>query len=205
MEHPARPSTVEMTIQQRVRHAADGGTGLGGVCAGHVEKRDHRLGARRGAEGPDELGDALGPDLLRDVRKSGLEHRDATCAPTIPRPTVLDLPSIQRASQEVAERRFVLDGEVTFHIGDQERRVGAGAFVPTPDGEIHAVQAVGERPARLLILNTPGHMHQAFFTGIGRPLPDTQTELPEPSEPDLTRVLAAAEASDMTILPPSGA
>jgi mannose-6-phosphate isomerase-like protein (cupin superfamily) len=102
------------------------------------------------------------------------------------------------------EAFFVLDGEVAFRIGDHERRAGAGQFVPVPDGAVHAFQAVGERPARMLILNAPGHMHDAFFTGIGRPLPDTQTELPEPSEPDLPRVLAAAEASGMTILPPGG-
>lgn len=103
------------------------------------------------------------------------------------------------------EAFFVLDGRVAFRIGDQDVLAGAGQFVSIPDGVVHAFQAVGSAPARLLILNAPGRMHEAFFTGVGRQLPETRTELPDPSEPDLARVLAAAEAVGMTIIAPTGA
>ena len=58
-------------------------------------------------------------------------------------------------------------------------------------------------PARLLILNAPGHMHEAFFTGVGQALPEDQTSLPAPSEPDIPMVMAKAEETGMTILAPA--
>lgn len=103
------------------------------------------------------------------------------------------------------EAFFVLDGQVAFGIGDEELHAEAGRYVPIPDGVVHAFEAVGDGPARLLILNAPGRMHEAFFTGVGRPLSETRTDLPEPSEPDLARVLAVAEAAGMTVLAPSDA
>lgn len=65
-----------------------------------------------------------------------------------------------------------------------------------------APRAVGESPARLLILNAPGRMHEAFFTGIGEVLPEGQATLPAPKEPDFAAVMATAAAVGMTIVPP---
>lgn len=97
---------------------------------------------------------------------------------------------------------FILEGQVAFMIGDENRIVGPGDYVAIPDGAMHAFEAIGDTPARLLILNAPGHMHKAFFTGIGTALPDDQTTLPEPSEPDLGVVLKVAEDVGMTIPAP---
>lgn len=103
------------------------------------------------------------------------------------------------------EAFFILDGEVAFRIGETEKVARAGDHVPIPDGAVHAFQAVGDRPARLLILNAPGHMHEAFFTGIGTPLRESTTDLPEPTAPDLPAVLASAKAAGMTIIAPAQA
>lgn len=103
------------------------------------------------------------------------------------------------------EAFFVLEGQVAFRIGDHDRVATAGDFVAIPDGAVHAFQAIGDGPARLLVLNAPGLMHDRFFTGIGHPLPEGTTDLPDPSQPDLAAVLAAAEAAGMTILPPQDA
>lgn len=97
---------------------------------------------------------------------------------------------------------FILDGQVAFNIDGKDRVAGPGDFVTIPDGAVHAFQAIGDAPARLLILNAPGQMHKAFFTGIGAPLPDDQTTLPEPSEPDLGTVLKVAADVGMTIPAP---
>lgn len=48
-------------------------------------------------------------------------------------------------------------------------------------------------------------MHEALFTGVGRPFPNDRTEPPEASAPDLPKVLSAAAAASMTILVPAGA
>jgi quercetin dioxygenase-like cupin family protein len=101
------------------------------------------------------------------------------------------------------EAFYILEGQVGFMIQGEDRLAKAGDFVPIPDGAVHAFQAVGDTPARLLILNSPGHMHEAFFTGIGEALPDDQTELPAPSEPNIAAVVAKAQETGMTIMPPN--
>lgn len=101
------------------------------------------------------------------------------------------------------EAFYVLDGQIGFMIEGEERLAKAGDFVPIPDGAVHAFQAVGESPARVLILNAPGQMHEAFFTGVGQALPDNQADLPTPTEPDIAAVVAKAQETGMTIMPPN--
>ena len=103
------------------------------------------------------------------------------------------------------ESFYVLDGEIEFHVGGRSVRAGAGEHVAIPDGETHAFAAVGERPARVLILNAPGRMHERFFTELGEPVEDGR-EAPAPADgpPDLGRVLAVAASTGMTVLPPPG-
>ncbi|WP_028713620.1 cupin domain-containing protein [Paracoccus sp. J55] len=101
------------------------------------------------------------------------------------------------------EAFYILDGEVAFLIDGEERLARSGDFVPIPDGAVHAFKAVGTAPARLLILNAPGRMHQQFFTSIGEALPEDFIGLPAPKEPDLPAILASAAAAGMTILPPN--
>jgi len=104
------------------------------------------------------------------------------------------------------EAFYVLDGEVEFMVAGETRRVGAGGFMAIPDGALHAFSAVGERPARMLILNAPGEMHAEFFTRIGRELPDdTAAPVPPEGPPDLAAIGAAAAAVGMTLVVPEGA
>jgi mannose-6-phosphate isomerase-like protein (cupin superfamily) len=97
---------------------------------------------------------------------------------------------------------LILDGNINFMIDGVERPATTGDFVAIPDGAVHAFLAVGDHPARLLIINAPGHMHEKFFTELGSALPDDQTELPTPSEPDIDAVLKVAGDVGMTIVGP---
>lgn len=103
------------------------------------------------------------------------------------------------------ESFYVIEGQIGFMVDGQEFLAGPGDHVAIPDGAVHAFQAVGDKPARLLIINAPGHMHDSFFTEIGQPLPEGQTELPEPSEPDIPSVLSIAEKVGMTFVAPAEA
>ena len=103
------------------------------------------------------------------------------------------------------ESFYVLDGQVGFMVDGQDILAGPGDHIAVPDGAVHAFQAVGDKPARLLIINAPGDMHDAFYSGIGVPLPDDQKELPAPSEPDIPMVLAKANEVGMTVLGPAEA
>jgi quercetin dioxygenase-like cupin family protein len=103
------------------------------------------------------------------------------------------------------EAFFILEGEAEFTIDGQTRTVGAGAFVAIPDGAVHSFHATGSTPARMLILNAPGHMHEKFFTETGVPVDDTVTAPAAPDgPPDVAHILAVAAASGMVILPPPG-
>ena len=86
------------------------------------------------------------------------------------------------------EAFYVLEGQVSFMVDGEEFVARAGDFIPVPDGATHAFQVIGESPARMLILNSPGTMHDEFYTGIGDPLPEETTELPEPVPVDIERV-----------------
>ncbi len=100
------------------------------------------------------------------------------------------------------EAFFILDGQVAFRVGEREFVAGAGDHVPVPDGAVHAFQVIGDVPARMLILNAPGNMHDAFFTGLGEALPEGTTDLPQPREPDIAAVAAQAQAVGMTLVGP---
>ena len=100
------------------------------------------------------------------------------------------------------EAFHVLEGEVAFVIGDERILARAGDHVAIPDGAVHAFEAVSDR-ARMLILNAPGAMHEAFFTGVGKVLPEGSTEpLPPDGPPDVPALVAAAAEEGMTILVP---
>ncbi|WP_138473471.1 cupin domain-containing protein [Poseidonocella sp. HB161398] len=101
------------------------------------------------------------------------------------------------------EAFYILEGEIGFMIEGEECLARAGDYVAIPDGAVHAFRAVGEAPARVLVLNAPGQMHEAFFTGIGTALPDSQTELPPAAAPDIAAVLAKAGEVGMTIVGPN--
>ncbi|MCU4654460.1 cupin domain-containing protein [Roseibacterium sp. SDUM158016] len=104
------------------------------------------------------------------------------------------------------ETFVVLDGEVDFMVDGVERRVGPGQSLSIPDGALHAFAAKGSKPARVMILNAPGRMHEQFFTELGTPVTDDRTApAPQEGPPDVARIMAVAEACGMTIVAPAEA
>jgi hypothetical protein len=51
-------------------------------------------------------------------------------------------------------------------------------------------------PAHMLIVNTPGHLHEGFFLDLGEPV-DTI-----PGPPDVARIISVAQKYQIEILPP---
>lgn len=87
------------------------------------------------------------------------------------------------------ESFYVLDGEVTFFLGDEAGvTVGAGSFVHVPAGEVHGFRIASEA-ARYLILTTPHHGD--FYRAIS--LPSGVAGGPPPTPIDGTRIHAAAQ------------
>jgi quercetin dioxygenase-like cupin family protein len=56
---------------------------------------------------------------------------------------------------------YVLDGEVTFHVGNENYRASVGGFVSFPRGIPHTF-TVESPNARFLVMNTPGGFEHMF-------------------------------------------
>lgn len=69
------------------------------------------------------------------------------------------VPHIHRETQESF---FVLDGEFTFAVGEQDIPAGPGSYVLVPRGIRHEIVA-GVGGGRLLTLMVPGGLEEMFF------------------------------------------
>jgi quercetin dioxygenase-like cupin family protein len=56
---------------------------------------------------------------------------------------------------------YLLDGEMTFHVGGQNYFSRAGAFVVFPRGIAHTF-TIESKQARFLVINTPGGFERMF-------------------------------------------
>lgn len=65
------------------------------------------------------------------------------------------------------EAYYVVEGEVRFFLGGQERLVKAGDFIYAPGGTLHGFHGDSERPARMLIFDAPAHA-EGFFRDVER-------------------------------------
>jgi hypothetical protein len=84
-----------------------------------------------------------------------------------------------------------------------ERFISAtsGRFVKVPLGEKHAFRNVGQQPGRLLVLNSPGKVHEGFFSQAGDAMPAGATALPPPvGNPDVPRVVEVGKRNGLEFL-----
>jgi quercetin dioxygenase-like cupin family protein len=68
------------------------------------------------------------------------------------------------------ESFYVLEGNVRFVVGDTDVAHGPGGFAQVPRAAAHSFKVLGDAPARMLIIVTPGGQWD-FFTECGRPAP----------------------------------
>lgn len=97
------------------------------------------------------------------------------------------------------EAFYILDGEVSFISGDRIWKGGPGAFVFLPRGIPHGFRVEGDRPARFLILATPGGFEQ-FIMEAGEPA--EAPTLPPPGPLDLEKMMTIAPKYNLEILGP---
>lgn len=99
------------------------------------------------------------------------------------------------------ESFYVLEGTFAFVVDGSTRTVTAGDFVRVPNGAVHAFKNVGDDVGRLLIVNTPGRVHDAFFSEVGTPLPPGTREMPPPGgPPDIPRVIEIGRKTGIEFL-----
>lgn len=60
------------------------------------------------------------------------------------------------------EAFYILDGELTFQLGQQVRAAGPGELIFAPRGAIHTLANLSERQARYILVCTPGQFTRYF-------------------------------------------
>jgi len=65
---------------------------------------------------------------------------------------------------------YVLEGELTLYAQGGERTAGPGSFVHLPRGIAHGFANRSGRPARMLVVATPGGALLGVFRGLDRAL-----------------------------------
>ena len=86
---------------------------------------------------------------------------------------------------------YVLEGEITFFVGDQRLVASAGTFANMPVGTPHSFKNESDKPARMLISVAPAGLEKMFFE-VGVPMPPGGTTAAPPTNEEIERLLAVA-------------
>jgi quercetin dioxygenase-like cupin family protein len=86
---------------------------------------------------------------------------------------------------------YVIEGEITFTIGDKRLVACAGMFANMPVGTPHSFKNESGRPAKMLISVAPAGLERMLFE-VGVPLPDGSTAALPPTKEEIEKLLAAA-------------
>ena len=97
------------------------------------------------------------------------------------------------------ESFYVVEGEMTFYVGEERVKAEAGAFVYGPRGVPHGFEVDGTEPARILLQNYPAGFER-FPVEVGEPA--KELSIPPAEPPDIERLMAIAAKYDIDILGP---
>ena len=86
---------------------------------------------------------------------------------------------------------YVLEGEITFTMGDQRLVASAGTSANMPVGTPHAFKDEVDKAARMLISVAPAGLEQMFFE-FGVPLAEGATTALPPMKEEIDKLLAIA-------------
>jgi quercetin dioxygenase-like cupin family protein len=93
---------------------------------------------------------------------------------------------------------YVLEGEITFQVGDKRLVAGPGVFANMPIGTPHSFKNEGSQPARMLISVAPAGLERMFFE-FGVPLPEGSTSALSPTKEEIEKLLAVAPSYGVEI------
>lgn len=86
---------------------------------------------------------------------------------------------------------YILEGEITFTMGDKRIVASAGTFANMPVGMPHSFKNESGKPAKMLISVAPAGVEKMFFE-IGVPLPEGSTAALPPTKEEIDKLLAIA-------------
>ena len=97
---------------------------------------------------------------------------------------------------------YILEGEITFEIGEERLVATPGTFANMPVGTPHSFKNESGRPAKMLISVAPAGLEQMFFE-CGVPLAEGATTALPPTREEIERLLAVAPRYGVEIRLPS--
>ena len=86
---------------------------------------------------------------------------------------------------------FVLEGEITFHVGADRIVAKAGEFANIPIGTPHSFKNESNQSAKMLITIAPAGLERMFFE-VGTPLQQGATTAPHPTKEEIEKLLEVA-------------
>ena len=86
---------------------------------------------------------------------------------------------------------YILEGEITFHIGNERIVAGAGMFANMTVGTPHSFKNESSQPAKMLISVAPAGLEKMFFE-VGVPVPQGATTAAPPTKDEIEKLLAVA-------------
>ncbi len=101
---------------------------------------------------------------------------------------------------------YVLDGEITFYVGDQRLDLTSGGFAFGPKGVPHTFIGAGDKPARALVGFMPMQF-EGFLREVGEPALTRTLPPPPPADappPDIAKLSAIGKRTGLVILGPPG-
>ena len=99
------------------------------------------------------------------------------------------------------ESFYVLEGEITFTVGDKHVIATAGTFANMPIGSLHSFRNNTDRTARMIISVAPAGVEQMFFE-VGQPVKVGEMPTP-PSKAEIDKLLAVAPKYEVEIRVPA--
>jgi quercetin dioxygenase-like cupin family protein len=101
------------------------------------------------------------------------------------------------------ESFYVIDGEITFYVGDAVIEARSGSFAFAPRGVPHTFVVGGQRPARYLVVSEPAGFER--FVAEASVRAESRT-IPPPADrpPDVAALAALAAKHGIQIVGPPG-
>jgi quercetin dioxygenase-like cupin family protein len=99
------------------------------------------------------------------------------------------------------ESFYVLEGEITFQVGEKRIVASAGTFANMPVGTPHSFKNESGKPARMIISVAPAGLEKMFFE-VGVPVPQGATSAAPPKKEEIEKLLTIAPKYGVKILVP---
>lgn len=96
---------------------------------------------------------------------------------------------------------YILEGEITFTIGDRRIVAGPGTFANMPIGTPHAFKNETDRPARMILTVAPAGIEEMFFE-VGTTVPTGTTTAAPPTKAEIDKLIEAAPRFGLELLLP---